>query len=140
MFQSSSGCEAGCYLRKGGVYPLGHQFQSSSGCEAGCYAHGFGIFPFRTSFNPHPAVRPDATNIRSGKRKAACFNPHPAVRPDATKHGKGQKRSLLSFNPHPAVRPDATQCGVSSYRRGQFQSSSGCEAGCYYYQSSFYVR
>ena len=41
-----------------------------------------------SSFNPHPARRPDATAKSSVTTLLpACFNPHPARRPDATCYG-----------------------------------------------------
>ena len=61
-------------------------------------------------FNPHPAVRPDATRSPPAAHSSCywCFNPHPAVRPDATPPAAGGSEDRTGFNPHPAVRPDAT--------------------------------
>ena len=40
-------------------------FQSSSGCEAGCYGETTEFPDISFSFNPHPAVRPDATILEN---------------------------------------------------------------------------
>src|SRR5689334_16953701 len=63
-FQPSSGPKAGCYswmARKsfGAVV-----FQSSPGPKAGCYATKPTSPPVSSSFNPHPARKPDATQIK----------------------------------------------------------------------------
>ena len=120
-------------------------------------ARSSGIAYASTSFNPHPARRPDATGL--GKAHPAGhsgFNPHPARRPDATPSGhmpratypafqssSGQKAgcnpltewdarpSSACFNPHLARRPDATPSSPSTaWAIEQFQSSSGLLAGC----------
>ena len=131
-------------------------FQSSSGPSTGCDALGreLGLEGLEVSIliRPFDRMRPG----RSGSRPwIRCFNPHPALRPDATMvPGPGSPRGTPGFNPHPALRPDATssscrrRCprGVSILIRPfdrmrpyigrylarpvEFQSSSGPSTGC----------
>ena len=61
----------------------------------------------------------------------ASFNPHPALRPDAAKAWMRQRRRSCGFNPHPALRPDAALTGfVFTLKPAMFQSSSGPSTGC----------
>ena len=64
--------------------------------------------------------------------RCSCFNPHPARRPDATQIGSSATISWLKcFNPHPARRPDATSMDARmSSCPLLFQSSSSPKAGC----------
>ena len=59
-FQSSSGQKAGCNVEPRDTLVLQLMFQSSSGQKAGCnivrYCKRYDV----SSFNPHPARRPDA--------------------------------------------------------------------------------
>ena len=68
------------------------EFQSSSSPKAGCNSTSPGCPSWpSTSFNPHPARRPDATPCRRpGHPRCRSFNPHPARRPDATTQGLGE--------------------------------------------------
>ena len=89
-----------------------------------------------TSFNPHPARRPDATGVRrhrlfaflrsfqsSSGQKAGCNRwwqetwinhssvsilIRPDATPDATRARPPRTGACSGFNPHPARRPDAT--------------------------------
>ena len=90
--------------------------------------------PGCTSFNPHPARRPDATGKFSIARITSTrFNPHPARRPDATYSSPSPCLPPCRFNPHPARRPDATlKVAMCAYVPIPFQSSSGPKAGCHY--------
>ena len=139
-------------------WPPGEMFQSSSGPLAGCNPPFPPAIRVTTgSFNPHPALSPDATRGCGwrGSNSLNGFNPHPALSPDATRLGLVFHRRLDCFNPHPALSPDATGIPVPAYggqivsilirpsRRMQppdttvigsastmFQSSSGPLAGC----------
>ena len=83
--------------------------------------------PCKPCFNPHPAEKPDATQIsvlRPGG--GPCFNPHPAEKPDATIPPGRRPSRLRSFNPHPAEKPDATPfTTAAAIFWSMFQSSSG---------------
>jgi len=110
------------------------EFQPSSDPKAGCDSGPQRYTGLRTSFNPHPTRRPDATprpptspsmmrmfqpssDPKAGcdgiayptNRHRGCFNPHPTRRPDATGAICGVLAMSKSFNPHPTRRPDATQ-------------------------------
>gem|GEM_PF-5680990 len=60
-FQSSSGPKAGCNLNNGIPMSDIFKFQSSSGPKAGCNDLQLSAGALLISFNPHPALKPDAT-------------------------------------------------------------------------------
>ncbi len=87
----------------------------------------------RSSFNPHPARKPDATlNGELGMLELKGFNPHPARKPDATSNQANLNQAYYCFNPHPARKPDATlPLAIPPFLLKKFQSSPGPKAGCY---------
>ena len=104
-FQSSSGQKAGCNSRVAFAGVGGCGFQSSSGQKAGCNVGAtLGMTAAVTSFNPHPARRPDAIILGEvGACHNARFNPHPARRPDAIgQRSRGQDTPDVSI----LIRPE----------------------------------
>ena len=87
-FQSSSGQKAGCNRAcetdRSSLYKVSILIRPEGRMQRWRICSGFG--PCWSSFNPHPARRPDATkqvrHLRAFIRYR--FNPHPARRPDAT--------------------------------------------------------
>ena len=109
------------------------RFQSSSSQKAGCNSYLWSQDRACTSFNPHPARRPDATSSRRSVPTARrCFNPHPARRPDATgpRHrdlrGEGQVSILIQ----PEGRMQRSTLTGEPGEVSTFQSSSSQKAGC----------
>ena len=148
-FQSSSGLSTGCYgsLNEQDLRcPRCKEFQSSSGLSTGCYPSVIeGVAQNRcSSFNPHPAFRPDATSARGGGimpsrwfqsssgLSTGCYKSrrfHPSAFPIVSILIRPFDRMLLGamlaaycnaswsrFNPHPAFRPDATARRLHSAR------------------------
>ena len=109
LFQSSPGLLAGCKARAAGKAGDLARFQSSPGLLAGC-----------KSRRPRPR-RPSASS----------FNPHPAFWPGASNWTMVSRCHHIGFNPHPAFWPGARGVGLSTtYTNLQFQSSPGLLAGC----------
>ena len=61
--------------------------------------------------NVSTLIRPSG-RMQPAWRRAVCprssFNPHPTFRPDATRPPRSAWSPTTSFNPHPTFRPDAT--------------------------------
>ncbi len=85
-------------------------FQSSPGPKAGCYA----IALLGSSIRRCVSIltRPESRMLRQALTKpspiGSSFNPHPARKPDATIISTLIVVIRMSFNPHPARKPDAT--------------------------------
>ncbi len=166
VFQSSPGPKAGCYTVESALVkifrsvsiltrPEGRmlrdacglemdrdEFQSSPGPKAGCYDSALLNLRQLTSFNPHPARRPDATwlpvatqvrcwvsiltrpegRMLPGNTELdyAHFGVSILTRPEGrmlrlpARHGK---HCFTCFNPHPARRPDATKSPAGAMSR-----------------------
>ena len=157
-FQSSSGQKAGCNLKRFNPFSRHDwEFQSSSGQKAGCNPLSSPGQVLRlSSFNPHPARRPDATfQDMLDFLVFPSFNPHPARRPDATVVAvvlvDRQVHVSILIRPEGRMQPSATNPMVmilevsilirpegrmqqdfhylGAHHR-EFQSSSGQKAGC----------
>ena len=108
-------------------------FQSSSGPSTGC--DHLGLILQAHLVHVSILIRPFDRMRRPGCRgysfRRRCFNPHPALRPDATPLAMAPTPTGTRFNPHPALRPDATPPGqLLDYLPKGFQSSSGPSTGC----------
>ena len=118
-FQSSPDREAGCNLA-GSVLMVSAfaGFQSSPDREAGCNALPYGLYMCSVpnlGFNPHPTVKPGAT-----QRERSCslellesneFQSSPDREAGCNRTGDcppPPSPSIRSFNPHPTVKPGAT--------------------------------
>ena len=148
----------GRMLRAAAVFQVrGLVFQSSPALTGGCYLGCLFSSTFSWSFNPHPPLRADATEVvkrltghlstfnphpplradatqriaLAGTRTRA-FNPHPPLRADATPQPQRLCDRATDFNPHPPLRADATwSWGVVMTRISRFQSSPALTGGCY---------
>ncbi len=132
-FQSSPGLEAGCDTQTRAEEPTSEPVSilTRLGSRMRRWASWCWCVS-SSSFNPHPAWKPDATRScrRTGINRA-CFNPHPAWKPDATSALQLMREARTCFNPHPAWKPDATFLARHNIPvASEFQSSPGLEAGC----------
>ena len=109
-------------------------FQSSSGLPAGC-----NIRVFRHQRHPGVSIRIRPSGRMQHGSSGGCmelssFNPHPAFRPDATTAParNGQLLTVVSI----LIRPSGRMQPVNRWATGVvvllFQSSSGLPAGCNY--------
>ncbi len=87
----------------------------------------------RTSFNPHPARKPDATSTSSTVTTAKpMFQSSPG--PKAGCYGKliGRQKEHIWFQSSPGPKAGCYHSGPGAPRSGKgFQSSPGPKAGCY---------
>ncbi len=137
-FQSSPGPKAECYLAIADYADDHGRFQSSPGPKAECYTRrGPRRSPPRGSFNPHPARRPSATQLRRqlpvllahvsiltrpegrvlrisrrvrvpGSTGPAVFQSSPGPKAECYGSLATSGAGCTGFNPHPARRPSAT--------------------------------